>query len=401
MRHQYRYLLLLAILQLASTVSNGQYIYRIKADTVVISNDSCNAELVIKNSTKDVNGFLYNLGNGRTEFRPAAINSPYQSLTDQATIVWDYSDGSSKSVVLEGNRILSILNAQNGSQGRLIVKQDATGNRRLTLPAGSLILTSANQNTALSTVANSVDLLTWSFDGTNYFWTIQSTFNPSFRPSDFTNLACWYRSDTAITLSGSDVVSWEDISGNSRHLNTVTTGARPVIQTNQLNGYPAIYGDGTKHLRTATTFPVFTTLTAYIVARQEDGDNEYGVFVDADYDKGWHIRRYLTHSQMLAGADSYTLPFGARQSASNNIFYTIRLRSNGTTSFISLNNNAETSYTEANRTIAPTALTLFSDPNNYYFGKKKIVEIIVYTEDHNESKRVQIEEYLKRRYGHY
>lgn len=49
--------------------SNAQFTYKIKADSVLITNDSCTAELILENSTKSVKGFLYNKGNGRTEFR--------------------------------------------------------------------------------------------------------------------------------------------------------------------------------------------------------------------------------------------------------------------------------------------------------------------------------------------
>ena len=47
------------------------FIYKIKADSVRIYNDSCTAELILENRTKDTLGFLYNKGNGRTEFRRA------------------------------------------------------------------------------------------------------------------------------------------------------------------------------------------------------------------------------------------------------------------------------------------------------------------------------------------
>ncbi len=51
----------------------SQFTYKIKADSVLITNDSCNAELNLENSTRNVNGFLYNKGNGRTEFRKGLI----------------------------------------------------------------------------------------------------------------------------------------------------------------------------------------------------------------------------------------------------------------------------------------------------------------------------------------
>lgn len=66
-------LLLLTFFSLFFTFSYAQYVYKIKADSVLITNDSCNAELNLENKTKDTLGFLYNKGKGRTEFRRGAI----------------------------------------------------------------------------------------------------------------------------------------------------------------------------------------------------------------------------------------------------------------------------------------------------------------------------------------
>jgi hypothetical protein len=51
--------------------AHSQFVHKIKADSVLITNDSCTAELNLENSTKHIKGFLYNKGNGRTEFRKA------------------------------------------------------------------------------------------------------------------------------------------------------------------------------------------------------------------------------------------------------------------------------------------------------------------------------------------
>lgn len=67
----------------------AQYIYKIKADSVRIYNDSCTAELILENRTKDTLGFLYNKGNGRTEFRRALIplgNMKYLSGRDTINV---------------------------------------------------------------------------------------------------------------------------------------------------------------------------------------------------------------------------------------------------------------------------------------------------------------------------
>jgi hypothetical protein len=65
-----RKLLFVLASMLCFHVTKAQFIYKIKADSVLITNDSCTAELNLENSTKNVPGsFLYNKGNGRTAFR--------------------------------------------------------------------------------------------------------------------------------------------------------------------------------------------------------------------------------------------------------------------------------------------------------------------------------------------
>jgi hypothetical protein len=82
-----------------------------------------------------------------------------QTLTDQATITWDADSGSVGTVTLTDNRTLAnITSAQVGGTYILIVKQDATGGRTLTL--GSNYHTPSNAGVTLSTGANAVDILT-------------------------------------------------------------------------------------------------------------------------------------------------------------------------------------------------------------------------------------------------
>jgi hypothetical protein len=68
-----RKVILLAVSIPVCLLVQAQFVYKIKADSVKITNDSCTAELILENSTKHVDGFLYNKGNGRTEFRKAVI----------------------------------------------------------------------------------------------------------------------------------------------------------------------------------------------------------------------------------------------------------------------------------------------------------------------------------------
>ncbi len=68
-----KYTLLVVISIFIFSETYAQYVHKIKADSVFITNDSCNAELILENATRDTLGFLYNKGNGRTEFRKAVL----------------------------------------------------------------------------------------------------------------------------------------------------------------------------------------------------------------------------------------------------------------------------------------------------------------------------------------
>jgi hypothetical protein len=62
-------LLILLLITSCVVQTHAQFVHKIKADSVLITNDSCTAELNLENSTKHIKGFLYNKGNGRTEFK--------------------------------------------------------------------------------------------------------------------------------------------------------------------------------------------------------------------------------------------------------------------------------------------------------------------------------------------
>ena len=95
------------------------------------------------------------------------LYTAYQTLTEASPVVWNMLTGYNATITLTGNRTLSITNIANGMSGCLIVKQNA-GGCTLTLPTGSK-LQGATALT-LTSAAGSVDILTFTYDGTNYWW---------------------------------------------------------------------------------------------------------------------------------------------------------------------------------------------------------------------------------------
>jgi hypothetical protein len=104
----------------------------------------------------------------------------YTVLTDGATVTItcvSTRDVQNSTVTLAGNRTLAISGAANGMSGTLIVKQDGSGSHTLALPSGSKVVNGGAGVIALTAAASSIDILTWTYDGTNYFWTKGLNYN--------------------------------------------------------------------------------------------------------------------------------------------------------------------------------------------------------------------------------
>jgi hypothetical protein len=89
---------------------------------------------------------------------------------------WDWKTERNKSIRLTGNTTLSITNAFSGMYATLIVQQDATGSRTLTLPAGSKVAGGGGAIT-LSTSPNAFDIISVVFNGINFFFNYSKNYN--------------------------------------------------------------------------------------------------------------------------------------------------------------------------------------------------------------------------------
>jgi hypothetical protein len=132
----------------------------------------------------DVNGFsIISASNGNIAITPNGTGktkitnlnyseaAPY-SVTYASTITPDVANGNIQTVTLTGNVTLSAFaNPIAGQSLTLFVVQDATGSRTLTST-----MKFAGGSKTLSTAANSIDIITAYYDGTNYYATLAKAF---------------------------------------------------------------------------------------------------------------------------------------------------------------------------------------------------------------------------------
>lgn len=90
--------------------------------------------------------------------------------------------------------------------------------------------------------------------------------DPTTAPIPRSGLIQWQRSTSGITLSGSDVANWQDISGSLKDASNSSN--RPTLASNAVNGMPAVNFNGSQFLQTPSGYSNFTSgLTAMLVAK--------------------------------------------------------------------------------------------------------------------------------------
>jgi len=113
---------------------------------------------------------------------PDQIPSPkaWITLTDAASIEWDYSLGYNAKVTLTANRALAIpTNVRDGDYGTLKVYQDAVGGHTLTLPANFKVVNNGLGAITLTPTALAYDIISWSYDLALDTFTVTYGSNPT------------------------------------------------------------------------------------------------------------------------------------------------------------------------------------------------------------------------------
>lgn len=171
------------------------------------------------------------------EIAPTGVWSPgtapsYAALADGATVTLacdKHTTFQNHSVTLGGNRTLAITGALSGMRGTVIVEQDATGSRTLTLPGNSATQTGF----ALSTAAYSVDRLDWVYDGSYFYFSVAASWNLA------------VDADAATFLAAASV---SDVSVQGRALNKLTLGLKAASLWAKIHAlYPFLGGNATAH----------------------------------------------------------------------------------------------------------------------------------------------------------
>ena len=138
---------------------------------------------------------------------PTYASTPIALTYSGSNINWNPAQGLNAAITLTQNSGLNFTAAPPvGSYGTVVLTQDATGSRTITLPtiagATNKVLGSTSTSTvALSTVANSKDILNFYFDGTSCYWNIGQGYGAA-ATTGTTNLATSVNGTLAVANGG-------------------------------------------------------------------------------------------------------------------------------------------------------------------------------------------------------
>jgi len=165
------------IINLSSSPSVNNFIASGNTSLQAISAATINIQHISGSNLSMVNLGIDSLGN-----IVSGTSTAFQLLLDSAIVTWDYNLGINAEITLGGNRTLLVTGVSDGSSGVLLIKQDGSGNRTISLtgtPGTHKIVGGGSGTILLSSDANSEDILSFIYRGSTstYYWNIGYKYN--------------------------------------------------------------------------------------------------------------------------------------------------------------------------------------------------------------------------------
>jgi hypothetical protein len=234
---------------------------------------------------------------------PTYASAPKALTYTGSTINWNPAQGLNAAITLTQNSTLSFTAAPPvGSYGTVVLTQDATGNRTITLPSingvANKVLGSASTSTvALSTAANAKDILNFYFDGSSCYWNIGQGYGSAATAAS-TNLATSVSGTLAVANGGTGATTLTGlIKGSGTNALTAAVAGTdyqaPITLTTTGTGAATFSG---------------TTLNIPLVSSTVSAGTISGTVAVANGGTGSTVKNFvdLSSNQTIAGAKAFS-----------------------------------------------------------------------------------------------
>ena len=230
-------------------------------------------------------------------------------------------------------------------------------------------------------------------------------------PSFIPNLVARYDAmdSSSITLSGSDVTQWDDLSGNGRHATQTTSANRPKSGTRTINNKNALDFDGSNdYLLNNGVVASFTgedkPFTIFMVSKSDTTASDYIPWSLASSSSA--VMRWISLGSSLFVRDDADVQTQLQITGSyntNNQFITWRSTGLNFTGYINKTlTNTGTAYNRGTFTMNVAsigALRNSSAPSGSFFWDGLIGEVIYYNRELTTTEVGQVHDYLSVKWG--
>lgn len=233
-----------------------------------------------------------------------------------------------------------------------------------------------------------------------------------FDPRVISGLGVWYDASAAssITLNGSNVSQWNDLSGNNRHLTQATAIQQPGYQENAVGGKAVLTFDGTNQrmFTTAGGASGVDNVSLFVVIRHAAGgnneDSAFGIGASSQLRRVRTFYRASNQTTMGFSMWANDVPTSAYSIDIGGAYHVFSVLQNNRTVQIG-RDGLRTSYTVNSDALSVNSNNVFVggidqviDPNNRRI-EGSIAEAIAYYQDIGVSAAQQVERYLGAKWG--
>ena len=211
------------------------------------------------------------------------------------------------------------------------------------------------------------------------------------------SIRIWLKADAMALTNGSLVSQWTDSSGNANNATSSGT-SRPTFLTNQVNGLPAIFFDGTNdYMNLPNCLQGLSVAEAFVVLRPSPSTLSGPLWA---FTANNQYTSYNTNGINDAFGRGDVLHFGPNPVLSS--FHVYNVYADPSTWWARLNGElVESTYnfsTSFNFSTAPTLGRCYNG-TQWMYGKPVIAEIIIYTNALTDAERFSVGRYLNDKYN--